>query len=369
MLNHVRRVAVALLGFLIAATVLAFAVPVNATQHAIDVFGRPVPPSSASATSPGASTTHYEPAASVAKSSPFSLPESIRVVIATDIIWQGELNARIADAAQHLRQDATPRTWLTLLLLSFAYGVLHSVGPGHGKLVIGTYLGSRKTLPAHAIALCCWTATVQALSAIVLVFGMTWIADAGMAGVLTQAESLEVVSYALLCLTSAWTLYTCVARGSCCFDPSALELVPKGRRMTSSSTASSINEPYLGAKRVLHGRARVCVPADASAFSQAVATGFAAGVRPCVGAIFVLIGSVAARAPSIGIAATFAMAAGVALTVTLVGLGAVGASKLLTKRLRIALRWIAASGALIIALFAAVQISLLLSGYMQPSLT
>ncbi|MFC0574528.1 nickel/cobalt transporter [Paraburkholderia solisilvae] len=256
--------------------------------------------------------------------------------------------------------------------MSFAYGVLHAIGPGHGKLVTGAYLGSRKARPVHAIALCGWTATVQALSAIVLVFGMTWFAKTGMAGVLTQAEALEVVSYAALCVAGAWTLYTYVARRDCCFDPSVLKLVPKSRRMRSLIAASPDGGSYLGAQLALRGSTRKFTPSGTSMFSQMIATGFAAGVRPCVGAIFVLIGSIAARVPSIGIAATFAMAAGVAVTVTLVGLGAVHTNRLLTKganHVRNAQRWIAACGALLIVLFGAVQISLLLCGYIQPSLT
>jgi nickel/cobalt transporter (NicO) family protein len=376
MLTHVRRAACVVIGLLIAASALAFAAPASAAQQAIDVFGRPVQPSHAAAASLGSSMTQSSPVVSTAKPPSFSLPEPIRIVIATGIAWQGELNARIADAAEHLRTDASPQTWLALVLLSFAYGVLHAIGPGHGKLVTGTYLGSRKTRPVHAVALCGWTAVVQALSAIVLVFGMTWFAKAGVASVLTQAESLEVVSYALLCVAGAWTFYTCVARGDCCFDPSAIKLVPTGRRVMLSFAASPDGESYLGAKLALRGPARPFARSGTSTFSQIVATGFAAGVRPCVGAIFVLIGSIAARMPLVGMAATFAMAAGVAVTVTVVGLSAVGTNRLMSKRanqlhvrLRAARRWVAASGALLIVLLGAVQVALRLSGYIQPSLT
>jgi nickel/cobalt transporter (NicO) family protein len=372
MLTHVCRVAFVLFGLLAAVMALACAAPANAAEQAIDVFGRPVQSSHAATASSGVSVPRAVTATSAAKPSLVSLPEPIRVVIATGIAWQGALNARIADAAERLRRDASPKTWLTLLLMSFAYGVLHAVGPGHGKLVTGTYLGSRKARPVHAMALCGWTATVQALSAIVLVFVMTWFAKAGMAGVLTRAETLEVVSYGALCVAGAWTLYTFVARRDCCFDPSALKLVPKSRRMSSLSVASSDGGSYLGAKLAQRGSTRKFAPSGTSMFSQMIATGFAAGVRPCVGAIFVLIGSIAARMPSIGIAATFAMAAGVAVTVTLVGLGAVHTNRLLTSganHLRNAQRWIAACGALLIVLFGAVQISLLLCGYIQPSLT
>jgi nickel/cobalt transporter (NicO) family protein len=97
-------------------------------------------------------------------------------------------------------------------------------------------------------------------------------------------------------------------------------------------------------------------------------------VRPCVGAIFVLVAAVAARMPLVGVAASLAMAAGVAITVTLVALGALGANRILLRASRYrshvqtVQRVFAIGGALLIVLFAAAQVALLLSGYVQPSL-
>lgn len=314
------------------------------------------------------------------------LPEPVRQVLFAAIVWQGRLNARIEDAAEQLRRhDANAGEWLTLLLMSFGYGMLHAVGPGHGKLVVGTWLGSRNARIAQALMLSGWTAAVQALSAIVLVIGAVWLARAGVGGVLAQAESLEIVSYALLCIAGGWTLWTSLTRRDCCFDPTAIELVPKGPLPRESGEIS-----YLGAKlsqqrtrnqrRGLLSRS-VPVTADgasanSSPWTQLLATGFAAGVRPCAGAIFVLVASVGAHVPSIGIAATFAMAAGVALTVTLVGLGSVGANRLLVarslryrSRVRSAQRFVAIAGATLIVLFALAQLALLLGGYVEPTLT
>jgi nickel/cobalt transporter (NicO) family protein len=357
----------------LAAVSLACAMPAHAAQPAVDVFGRPVQPAGAAASAAVAT-----PGIPEVRHPVFVLPEPVRAVLAACIVWQGELNAHIEDAAARLRKDSTPRTWLTLLLMSFAYGVLHAIGPGHGKLVIGAYLGSRRARVAHAVLLSGWTALVQALSAIVLVVGAAWLARAGVANVLSQAESLEVVSYALLCVAGVWTLWTALSRADCCFDPGAVELVPKKRRATRLPVESTQEEAaYLGAKLTLRSRGRGLgrVPASKSTFLQIFGTGLAAGVRPCVGSIFVLVASVAARVPWVGVAASFAMAAGVAVTVTLVGLGAVGANRMLLmhasryrSRVQKVQRVFAMSGALLIVLFAATQIALLLTGYMQPSL-
>ncbi|WP_414448693.1 nickel/cobalt transporter [Burkholderia sp. 22PA0099] len=353
---------VALAGF-------GLAVPCYAAAPTVDVFGQPIrPASSAPSTQAAAPVPVPEPRHTVV------LPEFARTLLVTTLIWQGKLNAHIADVAAQLRRDASPLAWLTLLAVSFAYGMLHAVGPGHGKLVAGAYLGSRRTRVAQAIGLASWGAAVQAMSAIVLVFGAAWFAQAGMSNVLSNAASLDVVSYLLLCVAGIFTLYNTLTRRDCCVDPVAIKLVPDARDTPDDAPA------YLGAKLRVHARssrrAMVANPSRWTVTLQILATGFASGVRPCVGSIFVLIASVAARAPWIGIAAAFAIAAGVAVTVTLFGLGAIGANRFimgrgirLRARLQTAQRVVGIAGAAAIVLFGAVQAALILTGYVQPELT
>lgn len=350
------------------AVCLAFSAHSNAAAPEVDVFGQPLHPASA---------THGDaaaPAPEIAPEHAVALPEFARSVLATTLIWQGRFNARIADAAAQLHRDSSPLTWLTLLAFSFAYGVLHAVGPGHGKLVTGTYLGSRSTRVAQAIGLASWSAAVQAMSAIVLVFAAVWFAQAGLSSVLSNAASLDVVSYLLLCVAGVFTLYNTFKRRDCCVDPRTLKLVPAEREASDDTPA------YLGTKLQLHARAsRGAASVDPSKWSvmmQILATGFASGIRPCVGSIFVLVASVAAHAPWVGIAATFAIAAGVALTVTLFGLGAIGANRFvmnrsirMRSRMQTTQRVLAIAGASAIVLFGAVQSTLILTGYLQPALT
>ncbi|BFG79564.1 hypothetical protein PTKU46_75970 [Paraburkholderia terrae] len=364
-----------LFAFCVAVAGLALAAPSHAASATVDVFGRPVQSASSPVESASPSST---PTASEIRHT-FVLPEFARTALATSIIWQGRLNARIADAAQQLHRASTPWTWLALIGLAFAYGVLHALGPGHGKLVAGTWLGSRDTRIAQAVALASWSAAVQAISAIVLVFGALWFAKAGVSSVLSNAASLDIVSYVLLCVAGGWTIYNTLARRDCCVDPRALKLVPAERNAALSQTSE--HEPaYLGTKLQLHmrqsGSTTRLGKSNFAVTSQILATGFASGVRPCVGSIFVLIASVAAHAPWIGIAATFAIGAGVAVTVTLFGLGAVGANRFimarsgrLRSRIEATKRVVAITGALVIVLFGAVQTVLILTGYLQPALT
>ncbi|MBN3726948.1 nickel/cobalt transporter [Burkholderia sp. Ac-20379] len=354
---------------------IGLAVPAYAAAPTVDVFGQPIRPASSASATPGVTPA---PAPAREPQHAIVLPEFARTVLVTTLIWQGKLNAHIADVAAQLRRDASPWAWLTLLAVSFAYGMLHAVGPGHGKLVAGAYLGSRRTRVAQAIGLASWGAAVQAMSAIVLVFGAAWFAQEGMSNVLSNAASLDVVSYLLLCVAGVFTLYNTLTRRDCCVDPGALKLVPDRRDERDGSDDDA--PAYLGAKLRVHARSSrrtmVASPSKWTVTLQILATGFASGVRPCVGSIFVLIASVAARAPWIGIAAAFAIAAGVAVTVTLFGLGAIGANRFvmgrgirLRARLQTAQRAVGIAGAVAIVLFGAVQAALILMGYVQPELT
>ncbi|GAB7527287.1 nickel/cobalt transporter [Paraburkholderia sp. 2C] len=387
MLTFDRSMLHVLLALCVAAMSMALTSPAYATSARVDVFGRPVqaPPASTAPDDAGASSASSASSAAgtvsiAAPAHKFVLPEFVRKVLAFSIVWQGRLNAQMADAAQALRRSSTPFTWFTLIGLAFAYGVLHALGPGHGKLVTGTYLGSRNTRVAEAVSLAAWTATVQAISAIVLVFGAAWFAKEGISNVLSNAASLDVASCLLLCFAGGWSIYTTLARRDCCDHPGALRLIPDERSIKSPRTASQHEPAYLGRKLQLHARRAASTSMFArpkrSTASQILATGFAAGVRPCVGSIFVLIAAIAAHTPFVGIAATFAIGAGVALTVTLFGLGAVGINRLISARgirirskMKTAQRVFAVAGALVIVLFGAVQVALILTGYLEPAIT
>ncbi|TCG05900.1 hypothetical protein BZM27_30290 [Paraburkholderia steynii] len=110
--------------------------------------------------------------------------------------------------------------------------------------------------------------------------------------------------------------------------------------------------------------------------SQMFLTGLGAGMRPCAGAIFVLVVSTGARVPEAGISATLAMALGVTVTVASVGLGASGLNRAVGRlalryRVRVAgmQRNAALLGGIAIVVFAALQIALQLGGMLTPALS
>jgi hypothetical protein len=58
---------------------------------------------------------------------------------------------------------------ITLAMLSFVYGVLHAIGPGHGKTIISSYVVANEETVRRGVIISFIAAGLQALSAIVLV--------------------------------------------------------------------------------------------------------------------------------------------------------------------------------------------------------
>jgi nickel/cobalt transporter (NicO) family protein len=366
----------------------------GAHAQALDVFGQPL---NATATA--------APAQSGAATPPSwryrNMPNWVRAGIGVWLRVQAGWNARIEGFLAQWSHGASLAAWATLIVVSFGYGALHALGPGHGKFVASTYLASRRARVTDAILLSSWTATVQALSAIGLVLGAAWFAHAGLMSVMPRAAYTETVSYLLLCITSVWAIISARARTQCCDGPPVVRFPRGNDTSTRRPTPTAVDEmghdqsvpgAYLRThmKSVSAAGARNVptpfrTPVDArpmprgparSRLRQIGMLGLAVGMRPCIGAIFALVASMAIRELAAGVVATFAMAAGVATTVALIGLGSIGANRMLA---RLALRFrmrsaraarVVAIGAIgMILLISALQLALLLSGVTAASFT
>ncbi len=97
--------------------------------------------------------------------------------------------------------------WL-LLALSFAYGVFHAAGPGHGKAVISAYMVSSGETVKRGIALSFMAAFVQALSAILIVSIAAVIFHVTAVTMTKATDWFETLSYALVALVGGWLLWS-----------------------------------------------------------------------------------------------------------------------------------------------------------------
>lgn len=142
---------------------------------------------------------------------PFGVPEASAGGGAYSQGWMAQISAWQSGFYRQL--TGAVRTWRDgggawlLVWLSFAYGVFHALGPGHGKAVITAYvLANRQTVRNGAI-LSLVSAMVQALVAVVLVGLAVRVLQWGGA-TLTQATWwLELASFGCVALLGAWLVW------------------------------------------------------------------------------------------------------------------------------------------------------------------
>ena len=220
----------------------------------------------------------------------------------------------------------------TLMGISFLYGIFHAAGPGHGKAVISSYLIANDETWRRGVALSFASALLQAVTAVALV---------GIAAVLLGATAkmmgdavrvIETVSYALIALIGLRLLWV---KGR-----AFLRLL---REETHEHDAHAHHGHAHGHDHHAHDHAHDHNHEDeASAWGHAhapepqelagqhwlrrgLAATVAVGLRPCSGAIIVLVFALAQGIFWVGVASTFVMGLGTAITVTAIATVAVGA--------------------------------------------
>ncbi|MEP3049050.1 MAG: DUF1007 family protein [Roseibium sp.] len=232
---------------------------------------------------------------------------------------------------------SNPNAFWLLVGLSFAYGVFHAAGPGHGKAIITSYVVANNETLKKGVILSFASAFAQAVTAIVLVGGMAVVFNLTSIAIQETARLFEIGSYILITGLGGWLLWQ-----------KALQ------PMLSSVTARLGNEKIAFAGSVGHahdhshhhhhehtagpdGVCSTCGHAHAPTpdmvqgtitIRRAISIILAVGLRPCTGALVVLVFALSQNMIAAGIASTLAMAVGTGITVALLAGLAVSAKDL-----------------------------------------
>ena len=82
--------------------------------------------------------------------------------------WQRAINQELSGLLRQVAENPSRAGWV-LLTVSFSYGVLHALGPGHGKIVITTWLATHPAKLKTSLQLTFAASLLQGLVAISLV--------------------------------------------------------------------------------------------------------------------------------------------------------------------------------------------------------
>ncbi|MGI9504652.1 MAG: nickel/cobalt transporter [Geminicoccaceae bacterium] len=223
----------------------------------------------------------------------FDLPALWNRLVVYGVGMQRELHRDLATAMRALQSSEATAFW-SLVSVGFLYGVFHAIGPGHGKVVISTYLATHESRLGRGIALSFLSSMVQGLTAILLVGSVALIAERSMRESQSLGIWLEVLSYGLVILIGV--LLT--LRG--------IRQLMRARQHAAHSHDGCCHG---------HGPSSEQLETPLSP-RELVAMILSIGIRPCSGAILVLVLAFAMQQLPAGIAAVAVMSIGTALSIS-----------------------------------------------------
>jgi nickel/cobalt transporter (NicO) family protein len=285
----------------------------------------------------------------LAQPSPFGVgrapappPPSPTGVTGWIIAKQGEFYRQFSGLIRAAKADGSA-VW-TLLGVSFLYGIFHAAGPGHGKAVISSYLIATDETWWRGIVLSFASALLQAIVAIAFVGIAAILLNATAATMRSAVWYVEAASYALIALIGARLLWV------------------KGRAFLASLMA--MRQPALAHAHGHHheahnhhhghdhahhhdhghhhdhehasawGHGHGPEPEDLAGpggWTRGLSAIVAVGLRPCSGAVLVLVFALAQGLFWAGVAGTLVMALGTAITVAAIATIAVAAKSVASR--------------------------------------
>lgn len=218
--------------------------------------------------------------------------------------------------------SATTAAW-TLMLLSFGYGIFHAAGPGHGKTVISAWLLATENELKRGIIIAFLSSIIQALVAILLVSILLLVVASAGSTAKDIAGFLESASYAMIGAMGLYLIWTAI-RSKAHHDHHDHGHHDHEHHDHAHHHHDHVHDEHCGHAHVAEAKQVRGEWSLTKAFSLA----FAVGIRPCTGAILVLILANALGIYWAGAASTLVMAIGTFLTVSAIAAIAVYSKKL-----------------------------------------
>ena len=229
----------------------------------------------------------------------------------------------ISDAVTATKES--PLAAFSVLAFAFIYGVLHAAGPGHGKAVISSYVLANGETARRGAIIAFLAAMLQAVSAIAIVGVMTLVLRMTSASMTRTAGLLEIASYVLIVAIGVSLVWRAV----------------RGRGASRAHAHAHAHSHDDGQEHLPDGsccgHAHAPDPASlkqplslASAWSAILAV----GIRPCSGALILLVFCFAQEMYLLGVAGTFAMAVGTGGITAAIASSALGARALVARLAR-----------------------------------
>jgi ABC-type nickel/cobalt efflux system permease component RcnA len=222
--------------------------------------------------------------------------------------YQRRIQQTLSGSLRDIKAGSGSLAFWTLATVCFGYGVVHTLGPGHGKAVVVAYFldSSRPRAWIEGIFAGGWIAFTHTLAALLLAAALKVFATVGLLGALREVRNVEMVSYILILAIGFWRLW--------------------------AGLTGRLHEHHDGhhhghAHGHDHDHHRHDEPPKRTIAGWLLLT--AAGIAPCAGALVVILLSIALDVIWAGVVGVIAIALGMGITLAAVGMASMLAHRLI----------------------------------------
>lgn len=232
---------------------------------------------------------------------------------------QRDFYQALTKALGRLKSDSN--AFFVLGSLSFLYGIFHAAGPGHGKVVISSYVLANERQVRRGIALSFAAAMVQAGVAVAFVLVAQLLLNMTSFAMSDAANWIGIASYGLVALLGFWLIVRKIFGWGHRHRRERVDLAEKARAHLHA---------HHDHDHEAHQHAHHLVTPDQvrGDWREQLGVVLAVGARPCSGALVVLVFALSQGLLAAGIASVFLMGLGTAITVAILATLAVSAKGL-----------------------------------------
>lgn len=231
--------------------------------------------------------------------------------------YQRRINHVLSTSLRDVQSGTGSLALWTLVTVCFGYGVVHTLGPGHGKAVVVAYFldSSRPRAWIEGIFAGGWIAFTHTLAALLLAGALKLSSTVGLLGAMREVRNVEIVSYTLILLVGFWRLWAGIT--------GRLHEHPHGDHGHDHHHHEHGHGHDHGHDHHHHDHE----PPQRTIAGWLLLT--AAGIAPCAGALIIILLSIALDVLWAGVVGVIAIALGMAITLAAIGMASMVAHRLI----------------------------------------
>ncbi len=232
---------------------------------------------------------------------------------------QAQVSAKLSNYLDQFSKTNDYRFALSLIVASLIYGLVHAAGPGHGKVLVSSYVMANNQTMSRGIILAFLSAFVQGTVAIVLVGSLVFLFNQSGATIKNYGHSLAQISYCLIIALGVY-LFISLLRTRLKRNASIdLKHPHESHDHHHHDDNCGCNHGHMPTSQEVQGKWDL---------PKIISLVLSVGLRPCTGALYILAFALVKGLFWVGAIAVYAMALGTAITISIMIMAVVSGRQL-----------------------------------------